>query len=78
MDTTRNRSAVLAKFLRAAVADVRRYGRPTWRSVFLGGRFTTAVESIDTVAAELEAVATGRDLPPPPDPAGPNLGEVLR
>lgn len=62
MNTTRNRSAVLAKFLRAATCDLRRVAR----RVDAAAETTraNALASIDTVAEALEAVAAT------PDPEG--------
>jgi hypothetical protein len=67
MDTTRNRSAVLAKAIRSATQDVREGA--SMRSALI---IAHACECLDTVADELEAVAAGRDLPnPPPSPPDP-------
>jgi hypothetical protein len=71
MDTRRNLAKVFAQALRASTADLRRLA---WRvDATAAAERANALASIDTVAAELEAVAAGRDLrnPPasPPDPA---------
>lgn len=62
MNTTRNRSAVLAKFLRAATFDLRRVARRV--DVSAETVRSNALDSIEAVAAELEAVAVT------PDPEG--------
>lgn len=56
MNTTRNRAKVLAQFLRAAVQQLRAAG--------CCGHKTPALESIGSVAEELEVVAAH------PDPDG--------
>lgn len=63
MNTTRNRSKVLALALRASIEELRgcldRLPIPLARC----GPVVNALASIDTVADELDAVAAGRDLP---------------
>jgi hypothetical protein len=62
METTRNRAAVLAKFLRASTKQLRDVGRRVDSDAEAAR--TDALEAIDGVAEQLEEVAAG----PAPDP----------
>jgi hypothetical protein len=59
LDTTRNRSMVLAQFLRNATRDLRETGAAA--DVDDTELFDNALESIEAVAGELETVAKGEE-----------------
>lgn len=62
-DTTRNRSAILAKFLRCAVRDLEDNSIPNPSEANADAACNTALQSVVAVAEELELVARA------PDPA---------
>lgn len=63
MDTTRNRAAVLAKFLRNATRDLRAIAKRVDDEADLAR--TATIASIDAVAEELELVAAAPPRPLP-------------
>jgi hypothetical protein len=60
-DTVRNRSAVLAQFLRASVRELEDNSRPDTREPNAVEKVDNALHSIVAVAEELEAAAAAPD-----------------
>jgi hypothetical protein len=68
MDTTRNRSKVLAKFVRASVAQIKRAELLEEETAF--DERKNAIESLDAIAAELEEIAATPTRPDPESQSG--------